>query len=196
MLIDRTLPSFLDAISSAEPTPGGGSAAALAGATGAALLAMVAGMPKTRTNAIVEREALDQAHTELLALQETLVQLIDRDASAYDLVVAAFRKPKATDEDKVERKAAIHQTLPDGQTEIVPAVFDRVCITPGKGALILDYKTTRGGTDAELRDKYLAQMTAYRDAVARLTSIPPGAIRCQLIGIWTDVARVAVVDVF
>lgn len=32
----------------------------------------------------------------------------------------------------VERKAAIHQTLPEGQTEIVPAVFDRVCITPGR----------------------------------------------------------------
>jgi len=107
MLIDRTLPSFLDALSSADPTPGGGSAAALVGATGAALLAMVAGMPKTRTNAITEREALDQAHTELMAVRETLVALIDRDAAAYDLVVAAFRKPKATDEDRVARKAAI-----------------------------------------------------------------------------------------
>ncbi|MFM9090384.1 MAG: PD-(D/E)XK nuclease family protein, partial [Verrucomicrobiota bacterium] len=126
-------------------------------------------------------------------------------AQAIDRIQACLRDPEVRRvlvgelEGKllwVERKAAIHQTLPDGQTEIVPAVFDRVCITPGKGALILDYKTTRGATDAELRDKYLAQMTAYRDAVARLTGIPPGAIRCQLIGIWTDVARVAVVDVF
>ncbi len=133
MLIDRTLPSFLDAISSAEPTPGGGSAAALAGATGAALLAMVAGMPKTRTNAIVEREALDQAHTELLALQETLVQLIDRDASAYDLVVAAFRKPKATDEDKVERKAAI-QDATRVATE-VPVDTMRACVAAMRAGL-------------------------------------------------------------
>jgi len=126
-------------------------------------------------------------------------------AQAIDRIQACLRDPEVRRllvgelEGKllwVERKAAIHQTLPDGQTEIVPAVFDRVCITPGKGALILDYKTTRGGTDAELRDKYLAQMTAYRYAVARLTGIPPDAIRCQLIGIWTDVARVAVVDVF
>lgn len=133
MLIDRTLPSFLDAISSAEPTPGGGSAAALAGATGAALLAMVAGMPKTRTNAIVERETLDQAHTELLALQETLVQLIDRDASAYDLVVAAFRKPKATDEDKVERKAAI-QDATRVATE-VPVDTMRACVAAMRAGL-------------------------------------------------------------
>ena len=96
----------------------------------------------------------------------------------------------------VERKAAIHQVLPDGRTEIVPAVFDRVCIAPGKAALILDYKTARGGTDAELRERYLGQMTAYRDAVARLTGIPSEAIRCKLIGIRTDVARVGVVDVF
>jgi hypothetical protein len=39
-------------------------------------------------------------------------------------------------------------------------------------------------------------MTAYRDAVARLTGIPAESIRCQLIGIWTEGARVAVVDVF
>jgi ATP-dependent exoDNAse (exonuclease V) beta subunit len=96
----------------------------------------------------------------------------------------------------VERKAAIHQTLPDGSTEIVPAVFDRVCITPGRSAVIVDYKTARGGTEAELRERYAGQMTAYRDAVAKLTGLPAEAIRCQLIGIWTEGARVAVVDVF
>jgi len=127
MLIDRTVPSLLDAFSAADPTPGGGSAAALTGATGAALLAMVAGMPKSRTNAIVEREALDQAHTELLKVRDALMELIDRDASAYDLVIAAFRKPKATDEEKVERKAAI-QDATRVATEI-PLETIRVCVT-------------------------------------------------------------------
>ncbi len=133
MLIDRTLPSFLDALSSADPTPGGGSAAALVGATGAALLAMVAGMPKTRTNAIAEREALDQAHTELMAVRETLVALIDRDAAAYDLVVAAFRKPKATDEDKVARKAAI-QDATRVATE-VPVETIQACVAAMRAGL-------------------------------------------------------------
>jgi ATP-dependent exoDNAse (exonuclease V) beta subunit len=96
----------------------------------------------------------------------------------------------------VERKAAIYQTLPDGQTEIVPAVFDRVCITPGQSAVILDYKTARGASDAALRERYLGQMSAYRDAVARLTGIPAESIRCQLIGIWTDSERVSLVNVF
>jgi len=126
MLIDRTVPSFLDAISAADPTPGGGSAAALVGATGAALLEMVAGMPKTRTNAIAEREALDQAHSELAAIRRTLIDLIDRDASAYDLVIAAFRRPKATDEDKAERRAAIQEATRVA-TEI-PLETIRVCV--------------------------------------------------------------------
>ncbi len=126
MLIDRTVTGLLEAFSNADPTPGGGSAAALAGAAGAALLAMVAGMPKSRTNAIAEREALDQAQTELLSQLETLTGLIDRDASAYDLVIAAFRKPKGTDEEKADRKAAI-QDATRVATE-VPLETIRACV--------------------------------------------------------------------
>ncbi len=126
MLIDRTITSLLEAISAADPTPGGGSAAALVGATGTALLVMVTGMPKSRTNAIAEREALDSAHTELLRLRDELASLVDRDASAYDLVVAAFRKPKATDTEKLERKAAI-QDATRVATE-VPLETIRACV--------------------------------------------------------------------
>lgn len=106
-LIDRTVTGFLDAFAASDPTPGGGSASAMAGAMSAALLAMVSGMAKTKSSAIAEREALDEANTEIVQLRETLTGLIDRDADAYDLVVAAFRRPKATDEDKAARKAAI-----------------------------------------------------------------------------------------
>lgn len=106
-LSDRTVTGLLDAFSSADPTPGGGSASALSGAVAASLLSMVASMPKSKTNAVAEREALDEANTEIVKLRDTLIDLIDRDADAYDLVVAAFRKPKATDEDKAARKAAI-----------------------------------------------------------------------------------------
>lgn len=106
-LIDRTVTGLLDAFAAADPTPGGGSASALAGAVAASLLSMVASMPKSKSNAVAEREALDEANTEILQFRETLTALVDRDADAYDLVVAAFRKPKGSDEDKAARKAAI-----------------------------------------------------------------------------------------
>ena len=109
MLKDLTVTGLLDALGSGDPTPGGGSAAALAGATGVSLLAMVAGMPKSRTNAAEERSALDDAHRQLLVHRSTLIDLIDRDASAYDLVIAAFRLPKATDQEKAARRAAVQE---------------------------------------------------------------------------------------
>lgn len=126
MLTDRTVTSLLDAFSSADPTPGGGSAAALVGATGASLLAMVAGMPKSRTNAPDERTALDDARRELLTHRGALIDLIDRDASAYDLVIAAFRRPKATDEEKAARRAAV-QDATRIATE-VPLETIRACV--------------------------------------------------------------------
>ena len=126
MLTDQTVTSLLDAFSSADPTPGGGSAAALVGATGASLLVMVAGMPKSRTNAADERSALDTAHGQLLEHRATLIDLIDRDASAYDLVIAAFRLPKVTDEEKAARRAAV-QDATRIATE-VPLETIRACV--------------------------------------------------------------------
>jgi len=111
MLRDQTFPDLLDAFASPDPTPGGGSAAALLGALGASLLAMVAGLPKTKSNTPGERAALDAARTRLLELRKTLMDLIDRDAGAYDRVVAAYRLPKTSDEEKAARSRSIQAAL-------------------------------------------------------------------------------------
>jgi formiminotetrahydrofolate cyclodeaminase len=111
MLADKTVRELLDAFASPAPTPGGGSASALAGAISAALLAMVAAMPKTAHGTPDDRAALDTVHPQLLALQAEMVTLIDRDAAAYDEVVAAYRLPKATDADKAARKAAVGRAM-------------------------------------------------------------------------------------
>ena len=111
MLADKSLREVLDAFASSDPTPGGGSAAALIGALGASLLAMVAGLPKTKTGTDQARQALDAARTLLLAQRDELVALIDKDAAAYDLVVAAYKKPKGTDEEKAARSKAIQEAM-------------------------------------------------------------------------------------
>jgi len=110
-LTSRSVTSLLDAFASSDPTPGGGSAAALAGAMGASLLAMVAGMPKTKTGAPESRAALDAARGRLMSARATLIDLVDRDSAAYDLVVSAYRRPKGTDAEKAERKDAIQQAM-------------------------------------------------------------------------------------
>ena len=106
-LVNRTVADLLVAFRSAEPTPGGGSAAALAGALGASLLAMVAGLPKSRATTEEDAQRLNAAGERCTALALELETLVDRDSEAYNLVMGAYKKPKATDEDKAARSAAI-----------------------------------------------------------------------------------------
>src|SRR5688500_6054008 len=106
-LTSLSVTQLLDAFASSAPTPGGGSAAALSGAVGASLLAMVAALPKTKTGDAGERTALDAAGAKLKELRGKLASLIDEDTRAYDLVTAAYRSAKGSDEEKATRKAAI-----------------------------------------------------------------------------------------
>lgn len=111
MLVDKTVSQLLDAFASSDPTPGGGSASALASAVGASLLLMVARMPKTKTSPEADRAALDRAATALAPLATVLRDLIDKDTAAYNQVVAAYRLPKGTDEEKKARKDAIQRGM-------------------------------------------------------------------------------------
>jgi formiminotetrahydrofolate cyclodeaminase len=106
-LLALTTAELLDRFASADPTPGGGSAAALAGATAAALVTMVCRMPKTRTGHPTERARLDEALAGARTAGDECRRLVDEDTAAYDAVVAAYKLPKATDEEKAVRKRAI-----------------------------------------------------------------------------------------
>ncbi len=102
-----TLSSFIDALASSNPTPGGGTASAVAGAMGTALLVMVSGLPRTRGNSDEERAALAGARADLEPIRVSLERCADADTEAFNLVMAAYRQPKATDDEKAHRKAAI-----------------------------------------------------------------------------------------
>ena len=110
-LTSMTTSELLAAFRSSEPTPGGGSASALAGALGASLLAMVAGLPKPRAASDEEVQRLGDTGAQCSALAVQLEALIDEDSAAYDLVVGAFRMPKGTDEEKAARTAGIQRAL-------------------------------------------------------------------------------------
>jgi formiminotetrahydrofolate cyclodeaminase len=102
---------LIAAFGSPDPTPGGGSASALAGAAGAALLAMVAAMPKNKAATPEEAALLQATGNRCHMLADTLRDLVDRDSEAYDAVVAAYRLPKAADEEKAARKTAIQAAM-------------------------------------------------------------------------------------
>src|SRR5688572_28195585 len=111
MFAEMTVGQLLDALSSSEPTPGGGTAAAIAGAMGAALLVMVTGLAKSRNNTDEEKAALGKARAVLQPLTTDLTRLADADSDSFNAVMAAYRLPKATDEEKAARSRAIQGAL-------------------------------------------------------------------------------------
>jgi len=93
---------FLEKLSSAAPTPGGGSASALAGALSASLVAMVAGLSSKQKRMVDIRK-------KSLAIQKRLFQAIAEDAKSFDDVMKAFRLPKNTEKERLVRTKAIQK---------------------------------------------------------------------------------------
>lgn len=122
MLADKTLRDFLAAVSSPEPAPGGGSAAAFASAMGASLLLMVCGLQRTRSGSDEDRRALDACAAALTGIRQRLTEAVDADTAAYSAVVAAYRRPKGTEADRDARAEAIQREL-RGATDVPLSVM-------------------------------------------------------------------------
>jgi glutamate formiminotransferase/formiminotetrahydrofolate cyclodeaminase len=102
---------FLEALSSADPTPGGGSIAAVAGASGSALVSMVARLTRGKEGYEEHDARMQSISLEADRAREELLDLADRDAAAFDAVMAAYRLPKETEEDKAARAAAVQAAM-------------------------------------------------------------------------------------
>lgn len=137
-LTGKTVSDLLEAFRSSDPTPGGGSASALAGAVGASLLAMVAGLAKPRTSTDEEATELRDAGARCTVLASQLEALIDRDADAYNMVVDAYRLPKGTDKEKASRTARIQDALKaatDAPLEVMRRCDEALGFAPTIGRL-------------------------------------------------------------
>lgn len=104
---DRAVAEWLEALASVEPTPGGGSASAMAGAMAASLLAMVGRLTVDKP----EFEAVDARMRALTDeaddARAALLSLADRDAEAFDAVMVALRLPKTSEDEKAARSEAL-----------------------------------------------------------------------------------------
>ena len=106
-LTDLKSTEFLTALASSAPAPGGGGGAAMAGALAAALASMVA-------NLTISKEKFAQQEPEVKALLEEaeqvrqrLLGLVEDDAAVFNSFMSCYKLPKATEEEKAARAAAI-----------------------------------------------------------------------------------------
>ena len=104
---DLTLDAFIDQLASPDPVPGGGSASAVAGSIGAALVSMVAALSAGRPRYAVHAEAHERAAGEGRRLTQTLLALADEDAVAYGGFAAAMKLPRETDTERAARATAL-----------------------------------------------------------------------------------------
>ena len=108
-LAELSVDEYLRRLASGDPTPGGGSASALAGALGAALVSMVCNLTIGRERYVAFEEDARDIQAEADALRERLQRGIDEDAAAYDGVMAAYRLTRGSDHEKAARSIAIQE---------------------------------------------------------------------------------------
>ena len=110
-LADMQVTEFVNLMASDAPAPGGGSAAALEGALGAALTAMVCALTVGKKKYADVQELAVESQKKAEDLKARFVDVMDRDTEAFNAVSAVFAMPKDTDEQKAARKAAMQEAL-------------------------------------------------------------------------------------
>jgi len=101
------LKRFLEKMSSDTPTPGGGSASALAGALSASLVAMVAGLSSRKNK--TKMKGMEGIRRKGLSIQKRLFRAIDEDSKSFDAVIKAFRLPKNSEKERLRRVREIQK---------------------------------------------------------------------------------------
>jgi glutamate formiminotransferase/formiminotetrahydrofolate cyclodeaminase len=129
-LVSMTLRAFADELSTDSPAPGGGSVAALVGALGAALAAMVANLSHAKKGFESQQDRLDAIAVRGQEVKDRLLAAVDADTAAFDRLLEAMRLPKGTSEEQAARAAAIAGAtvaaieVPLGVLEACPEVID------------------------------------------------------------------------
>jgi len=158
-LIALSCRDFADELSSDSPAPGGGSVAALCGALGASLAAMVAGLTRGKDGYAEQQAELEEVATRGQALKEEFLADVDRDTDAFNALMAAFRLKKGTPAEAAQREEAI-RCATEGATRVPLGVLERT-----RATLALAEAVAARGLRSSLSDAGVAALTARAAAV-------------------------------
>ncbi|MFQ5611343.1 MAG: methenyltetrahydrofolate cyclohydrolase [Anaerolineae bacterium] len=155
MIGDKPLHTFLDDLAGDAPTPGGGSAAALSGAMGAALVSMVCSLTVGRKKYADVEAQMKTIRQKSEDLRRSLTGLISADAEAFNGVMAAFGLPRQTEAEKAARSEAIQSALK--KAALVPLACARAC----RQVIELSKPVAEQGNPNVASDAGVAVLAAY-----------------------------------
>lgn len=141
MAENATIATFLEGLASSSPTPGGGGAAAISGAMGAALVSMVCNLTIGKKKYAEVEADLKDVLAKSEGLRVALTGMIAEDVTAFDAVMGAYGLPKGTDDEKAARADRIQEALktatdvPLACCRACRAVIDLAVIAADKGNL-------------------------------------------------------------
>jgi glutamate formiminotransferase/formiminotetrahydrofolate cyclodeaminase len=110
-LTELSVRDFIAELGAGTPTPGGGSVAALCGALGSALAAMVARLTLGKERFRDGWAAMEKVREAADELAMSFLDLVQEDTEAYQGVLASLRLPKGTDQEKGSRQTALQDAL-------------------------------------------------------------------------------------
>jgi formiminotetrahydrofolate cyclodeaminase len=172
MIKDSDLQTFLDQLASQASTPGGGSAAAIMGAMGAALVSMVCNLTIGKKNYAAVEGDLKQVLQKSEELRQRLTEMVNDDVRVFNDVMTAYGMPRETEEQKSARGAAIQQALKDAT--VVPLACAKAC------AEVIDLSRTAAekGNRNVISDAGVAVMAAH------------GALKSAALNVYINVGNI------
>ena len=169
MYIDKSIKHYVESAASGDPTPGGGSVAALAASLGAALTSMVynltEGKKAYKDLDEKDRKEMDNNFEEIKKSIEKLNHFVDEDTKAFDDVMKAFKMPKETEEEKQKRSDAIQS----GYKKALELPLD--CAKECERVLELQDAFARNGNSNAITDVGVGALLAYTGLEGALLNV-------------------------
>ena len=165
MLTDQKITAFLEKTASGTPVPGGGSVSALSAALGAGLAEMVANLTIAKKGYEAVENEMKEIAEALQNLRKKLVAEVDKDANAYRDVLAAFKLPKDTEQEKEQRAEAIQGAMKNAARIPLGVAYDALQV------MDLAEKAIRNGNRNAVSDGAVGTMMARTAVLGALYNV-------------------------
>ncbi len=180
-MAEQTLTDFLAGLAAPTPAPGGGAAAAVSGATAAALIEMVAGLSLKKSPDGAEAALQQRTAAQMATLRAELLTLADDDANAYNAFIQAMRLPKVEEHERDARSRAMSAAAEHAAK--VPLKTLRAITTAAEAARLLTGRSlvsAASDLDVALRFARAAGLSAAENVEANLPFIDDPETRATL----------------